>query len=110
MKHLKLILSCIILFALCLGIFVFLQERHDFIYENYKRKKLNVKIISVINEHEKFLNFCFDAKMCITSYNINDTLKIGDSISKPANSWVFDVFRKDESGIYRYYKTFNLEQ
>jgi hypothetical protein len=37
-------------------------------------------------------------------------LIIGDSIVKEANSWQFDVYRKDENNVnYKFYKNYDLD-
>lgn len=45
-----------------------------------------------------------------SNYVDNFDLKIGDSISKNANTGMFKVYRKDLSGKYQFYKKLNLDQ
>jgi hypothetical protein len=37
-------------------------------------------------------------------------IEVGDSIRKDANTYIYDVYRKDENGEYKFWVTYNFEQ
>ncbi|HTO16567.1 MAG TPA: hypothetical protein VLZ83_12405 [Edaphocola sp.] len=39
---------------------------------------------------------------------INDKIMVGDSIRKDANTYVYDVYRKQPNGEYKFWTTYNL--
>lgn len=39
---------------------------------------------------------------------INDKIMIGDSIRKDANTYIYDVYRKQSNGEYKFWTTYNL--
>lgn len=39
-----------------------------------------------------------------------DSLQIGDSIKKQPDTYFYDVYRKDEHGVYNYWRKFHMEK
>lgn len=68
------------------------------------KKKINSRIIDVENYYDKLLYFYYDHGKSFSSRDINDTLLIGDSISKPANTLTFSVFRQNKDSSFFLYK------
>ena len=84
--------------------YVYLNNSH------FEKNAINTKIIRVYNYYNKSLQFYYSNKYCITTTNTqDDTLKIGDSISKPANVKAFDVYRKNKDGEYEFFKHYDNE-
>ena len=71
---------------------------------------LNNKIVKIKNnwQGEYSYNYITDNNIVISPPN-KDTLKIGDSISKPANVKAFDVYRKNKDGQYEFFKHYDDE-
>ena len=40
---------------------------------------------------------------------INDKIRVGDSISKGTNTYIYDVYRKQRNGKYEYWATYDLD-
>lgn len=72
--------------------------------KNIYRKKINTRIVDVENHYNKLLYFYYDNGRFFSSLDIKDTLIIGDSISKSANTFTFFVFRQNEDSSYSFYK------
>lgn len=78
-------------------------RNNNYFYKN----NLQAKIIKIYNYENKSLQFYYNDDYCITTTNTkNDTLRIGDSISKNANTEDFRIFRKDSLGRYNFYKSY----
>lgn len=79
------------------------QERKALFNSN-----LNNKVIKVKHNWTggRSYDYITDNGITITLLN-NDTLVIGDSISKEANTGKFDVYR-EKNGNYEYYKSFDI--
>jgi len=79
--------------------------------KGYKEKKelyktqLENKIIKIKNNWSggRSYDYITDNDIVITILN-SDTLRIGDSISKPANAKNLDVYRKSKNGQYEFFK------
>lgn len=69
---------------------------------------VNKKIIKVDNYFNKSYRMYYDNQNWISSIEINEILKIDDSISKTQNSFNFKVYRISDSG-YKFYKNFVLK-
>lgn len=66
---------------------------------------LNKKIVRVDNYFNKSYQMYYDNNNWISSLEINEILKVGDSISKSQNTFSFKVYRMSDSG-YTFYKNF----
>ncbi len=98
-----------ILLASCFSVIVlviFLQSRSD---KAFFEKKVNSRIIDVENYYDKLLKFYYENGKSFSSRDINDTLRIGDSISKPANTFTFSVYRQKEDSSFFLYKQLTFE-
>lgn len=78
------------------------------VYQNnsyFINNEIHAKIIKVKSFENKSLLFYYNEKYCISIGDTNkDTLRVGDSISKEANSKEFDVYRKNKKN----YVFFNI--
>lgn len=78
-------------------------RNNNYFYKN----NVQAKIIKIYNYENKSLQFYYSDDYCITTTDTkNDTLRIGDSISKNANTEDFRIFRKDSLGRYNFYKSY----
>ncbi len=68
------------------------------------KKNINSRITYIENYYDKLLYFYYDKGKSFSSRDINDTLLVGDSISKPANTLKFSVFRQKEDSSFFLYK------
>lgn len=75
--------------------------------KNFFSNSVNKKIIRVDNYFNKSYRMYYDDKNWISSLEIKEILKVGDSISKAQNSFIFRVYRISDSG-YKLYKVFIL--
>ncbi|RQO42316.1 hypothetical protein DBR39_00110 [Chryseobacterium sp. KBW03] len=82
-----------------------------FLNNNYFYKNnVESKIVKVYNYENKSLQFYYSNDYCITTTDTkNDTLMIGDSISKKANTAKFKVYRKNKEDKYKFYKSYNTK-
>lgn len=89
----------------------FYVYRIVFLNNNYfYRNNVQAKIIRVYNYENKSLQFYYSDDYCITTTDTkNDTLQVGDSISKNANTGEFNIFKKDSFGKYKFYKSYKIE-
>ncbi|RRQ46196.1 hypothetical protein [Chryseobacterium sp. SC28] len=87
---------------------------YRYVYLNskyFEQNKINSKIIKVYNYENKSLQFYYTDDYCITNTDTKgDTLKIGDSISKEANTESFKIYRKNQLGKYEFYKNYLMEE
>lgn len=73
----------------------------------FYKNNVQAKIIKIYNYENKSLQFYYSNDYCITTTDTkNDTLQIGDSISKNADTEDFRIFRKDRLGRYNFYKSY----
>jgi len=91
-----------------IAITYFYVYRMVFRNSNYFYKNdVQAKIIRIYNYENKSLQFYYSDDYCITTTDTkNDTLQIGDSISKNSNTEEFNIFRKDNFGKYKFYKNY----
>lgn len=86
---------------------------YKYVYQNssnFYKNPIQTKIIKIRNYENKSLQFYYTNQYCITTTDTkNDTLQIGDSISKKANTGKFSIYRKDNFGKYKFYKNYNIE-
>ncbi|MGP1501714.1 MAG: hypothetical protein ACTTJM_08045 [Bergeyella cardium] len=97
------------LLPMIIGIFGFGYYYYYSVYCNSKYfvdNAVNTKIIRVYNYANKSLQFYYTDRYCITTSSTSgDTLIIGDSISKKANSPIFNIYRKNkDNGKYKFHK------
>ena len=100
LKYIPIILTLIIFTYFYIYKYVYLNNQHFYC------GNINAKIIKIENYQNKSLQFYYDGKYCITTIDTkNDTLKIGDSISKKSQTAKFNVFRKvgENYQLYRSY-------
>lgn len=88
-----------------------------FIFYNAKvnKKFISSGFESVIIKRDNWqlrtTEFYLENGLKVDSNHVNNfDLRIGDSISKKANTGVFKVYRKDVSGKHQFYKKLNLDQ
>ncbi len=93
---------------------------HNVFYKSYKQNKNK----SAFYEKEISSKVCrrnvfegrsieFHLENGLTVYfmpPVQDKLLIGDSVRKKSNSYVYDVYRKWEDGIYKLWATYNAER
>jgi hypothetical protein len=100
--------------ALILSIFIIKRNRSKEMYIN----KLNGKIESFryVGRGEGYVEVKFEEEKKFNPLYIiylggenKEDLKIGDSISKAKNSEDYQIYRKDRSGNYNFYKTLKSE-
>ena len=41
---------------------------------------------------------------------VGDKIKVGDSLTKERNTYQYNVYRKDEEGVYVFFATYNIER
>lgn len=97
-----------------LGLIAFIYfyvYRIVFLNNNYfYQNNIQTKIIRVYNYENKSLQFYYTKDYCITTTDTkNDTLQVGDSISKEANTVKFSVYRKNRKDKYEFYKSYNTK-
>ena len=91
--------SVIIIFIVFVSYFIIRANSN---YNHFYKNKIDAKIIKVENYEDKSLNFYYDKKyLLVLGDASDDTLKVGDSISKKMNTYKFAVFRTNENGDYR---------
>lgn len=94
---------------ICFGYFylyrhVYLNSKH------FEENNINAKIINVYNYEDKTLIYFYTERYSISQYETSeDTLFVGDSISKEANTKSFRVYRKDEKGKYQFLKQYDFK-
>lgn len=93
------------------GILYFYFYRYVYLNNQYfKNNQINTKIIRVYNYENKSLLYYYDNKHSFSIYETKgDTLKFGDSISKKGNTLNFKIYRKDFSGNYQFYKSYDSD-
>ena len=85
--------------------FYFTGKEND---NNFFSAKINSKIKTRNNWQIRATEFYLENGLRIDSTISNSIqLKIGDSIAKKANTWSFEVFRKDVIGRYEFNKRYN---
>ncbi|GEM_PF-1172844 len=100
LKYIPIILTLILFTYFYIYKYVYINNQH------FYRGNIHAKIIKIENYQNKSIQFYYDDKYCITTTDTkNDTLKIGDSISKKSQTAKFDVFRK-LGGKYQLYKSY----
>lgn len=77
----------------------------------YYLSDLNSKIITIEGNISGGRSYDYITKkgIIITLMN-SDTLYVGDSIVKEKNNWVFELYRKNENGNYKFIRTYNLDK
>ncbi|GAA5102800.1 hypothetical protein GCM10023210_44080 [Chryseobacterium ginsengisoli] len=77
--------------------------------EAFHIAKINSHIVKKKNNWSggRSYDYLTENNITITMMNIN-SLTVGDSISKLANSDNFKVYRKNRFGMYEFYKNYNI--
>lgn len=77
----------------------------------YYLTDLKSKIIKIENNISGGRSYDYITKsgIIITLMN-SDTLFIGDSIVKEKDNWVFELYRKNKTGNYKFIRTYNLDK
>ena len=92
-----------IVLVVCL--FLYIQIEAYIERKELYKTQLGNKIVKIKNNWSggRSYDYITDNDIVITILN-SDTLKIGDSISKPANAKNLDVYRKSKNGKYEFFK------
>lgn len=97
-------------FALIIGLIIALQIRGMTFTKSFYKKTINLKVVSSNDWQLRSIDFYLSDNTRINfTQPIGDKFKIGDSVSKPANSYMFKVYRKNETGEYEFFKEYNYE-
>jgi hypothetical protein len=93
----------VIIWFICLQINGRKQEKEDYI------KPIFSKVVKSNSYYGRSVEFHLeDGVKLYFMPPINDKIMIGDSIRKDANTYVYDVYRKQPNGEYKYWTTYNL--
>jgi hypothetical protein len=102
-------------FAIFAGIIIYFFIHGQIIERKFYRSKINSIIIdSDFSQHviEYFLKDGLQIDERQHNYTLEKgemDVNVGDSIVKQANSFDFDVYKKDGAGDYQFYYRYNLE-
>ena len=97
---------------LIIGIIIFFEKKGDTERTRFYKSNINSYIIKKKNNWSggRSYDYITDKNIIITLLN-NDTINIGDSISKEANTGDFEVYRiNTKLRKYIFYKTLNTKE
>lgn len=94
-----------------IGFISFFEVKKHYVRKNYYESSLKTKIIRLGSNISAGRSYDYITKsgVIITLMN-SDTLFIGDSIVKEKNNWVFELYRKNKTGNYKFVSTYNLDK
>jgi len=78
---------------------------------NFYQSMINSIVIDSSDWQKRSIDFYLrDGSIINFVVPVEDKMKIGDSVSKPANSTFFEVYRKNDSGVYYLFKQYDFKQ
>jgi len=93
------------------GIIIFFGRKGNIERNEFYKSGINSYIVEKKNNWSGGRSYDYiTAKSIIITLMNSDTLKVGDSISKEINTGNFNVYRKNELGLYRFYKNYDISE
>ncbi|HTO16582.1 MAG TPA: hypothetical protein VLZ83_12485 [Edaphocola sp.] len=89
--------------------FIYYQIKGNEMGKEFYKDTISSYVIKFNSFYGRSVEFHLeDGKRLYFMPPINDKIIIGDSIRKDANTYVYDVYRKQPSGEYKFWTTYNL--
>jgi len=77
--------------------------------QSFFRSKINSKVASQNNWQGRAIEFRLENGLRIDSSALQKfPLEIGDSIVKPSQSWIFEIYKRDNIGNYLYFGKYDF--
>ncbi|WP_370899830.1 hypothetical protein [Chryseobacterium gossypii] len=98
-------------FIILIGIFLYFYFSGKNNNNKFYNNKINCKIVDSNNWQRRTVEYKLENGLKIDITILDSIkLKVGDSISKEANSKSYNVYRKSTSGKYNFYKNYNIDK
>ncbi|AZA88157.1 hypothetical protein EG349_15825 [Chryseobacterium shandongense] len=95
--------------AILIGIFSYFYFKGKNNRTKFYESKINEKIIDSSDWQKKTTEYYLENGLSIDITILDNIhLKVGDSISKQAESKKYSIYRKNQFGKYEFYKNYNI--
>lgn len=100
----------IFIIAILMGGFIFLFVREDRLTKEFYEMKINSLVTKSSDWQKRSIDF-YLANGVVLNFvvPIEDKLKLGDSISKKSNTYLYKVYRKDTEDVYVYFTEYSYK-